>query len=185
MPNDKNKELVKNIKEKITKAKSITFADYKGLTSDQVNTLRQKIKDADGETLVAKNTLMKVAIEESEEKSLKDSKGDLKGPTMTIFGFSDPISPIKALFEFAKNLELPKIKSAIIEGIYRSSDEVEAIKTIPSREELLAKFIGSIHYPVTGFVSALGGIKGKFVFALNAISMKKSNENSEPKGGAN
>jgi len=185
MPNDKNKKLVKNIKEKIEQAKSITFADYKGLTSDQVNDLRQKIKDADGETLVAKNTLIKVAIEESDQKALKESEKDMEGPTMAVFGFSDPISPIKALFDFAKNLELPKIKSAIIEGVYKSSEEVEVIKTIPTREQLLTRFVGSIHSPVSGFVLALNGIKGQFVFAINAIANKKSNENSEPKGGAN
>ncbi len=185
MPKDKNKQLVKNIKENLEKAKSITFADYKGLTSDQVNELRQKIKDADGETLVAKNTLIKVAINESNQKALSESGKDLKGPTMAIFGFSDPILPIKALFDFAKSLELPKIKSAIIEGVYKTSEEVEEIKTIPTREQLLARFVGSIHSPVSGFVTALSGIKGQFVYAINAIANKKSNESSEPKGGAN
>jgi large subunit ribosomal protein L10 len=179
MPNEKNKKLVKEIKEKIETAKSITFTDYVGISADQANTLRQKVKDAGGEILVSKNTLLKVAIDEHGNKAIIEAKKDLEGPTMTIFGFKDPILPIKALFEFAKGIDLPKIKSAIIEGIYNSAEKVEVIKSIPSRDELLAKILGSMNSPISGFVNVVGGVQRKFVFAVNAIAKKKS------EGGAN
>ncbi|MFZ2664061.1 MAG: 50S ribosomal protein L10 [Patescibacteria group bacterium] len=179
MPNERNKKLVKEIKEKIETAKSITFTDYVGISADQANTLRQKVKDAGGEVLVSKNTLFKAAIDENGDKSIAEAKKDLKGPTMTIFGFKDPILPIKALFEFAKGIDLPKIKSAIIEGIYNSSEKVDVIKTIPSREELLTKIVSSMNSPISGFANVVSGVQRKFVFAVNAISKKKS------EGGAN
>lgn len=179
MPNEKKKQLVKEIKEKIETAKSITFTDYVGISADQANTLRQKVKDAGGEVLVSKNTLLKVAIDEHGNKDIIEAKKDLKGPTMTIFGFKDPILPIKALFEFAKGIDLPKIKSAIIEGVYNSAEKVEILKSIPSREELLAKILERMNSPISGFVNVVGGVQRKFVFAVNAIAKKKL------EGGAN
>jgi large subunit ribosomal protein L10 len=188
MPNEKNKQLVKTIKEKLEKAKSVTFTDYIGISADQANTLRQRVKDAGGEVLVAKNTLMKVAIDEHGEKSLSEAKKDLNGPTMAIFGFTDPIAPIKAIFEFAKNIDLPKVKSAIIEGIYNSAEKVEVIRTIPSREELLSKIVRSMNSPILGFVTVLSGVQKKFVYAVNSLAKKRTGlERTEPEseGGAN
>lgn len=188
MPNEKNKQLVKTIKEKIGKAKSITFTDYMGISADQANTLRQMVKDAGGEVLVSKNTLMKAAIDETGEKSLDEAKKDLNGPTMAVFGFSDPIAPIKAIFEFAKNIDLPKIKSAIIDGIYNSAEKVEVIKTIPSREVLLTRIVSSMNSPIAGFATVLSGVQKKFVFAINSLAEKRAGSvTTEPQseGGAN
>lgn len=195
MPNEKNIQLVKNIKEKLEKARSITFADYVGISADQANTLRQKVKDAGGEVLVAKNSLLKVAIDEHGDKNLQEAKKDLKGSTMAVFGFADAIAPIKAVFDFAKNLEFPKIKSAIIEGIYNTAEKVEVIRTIPSREELLTKIVGRMSSPIVGFVTVLSGVQKKFVFAVNAIAKKqvylanlagaKSEAKPASEGGAN
>lgn len=179
MPNEKNKNTVKDIKKRLEKAKSITFVDYVGLSSEQANQLRRQVKDAGGEVMISKNTLMKVALKETENKNLSESEKDLEGPTMAVFAFSDPIAPIKALFEFAKNFELPRIKSAIIEGVYSSTEKVEKIKDIPSKEVLLAKFIGGLNAPISGFVSVMGGVQRKFAYAINAIAKKKS------EGGAN
>jgi len=188
MPNEKNIQLVKRIKEKIAKAKSVTFTDYIGISADQANTLRQMVKEAGGEVLITKNSLMKVAIDETGEKSLSEAKKDLNGPTMAVFGFTDAIAPIKAVFEFAKSIDLPKIKSAIIEGIYNSAEKVEVIKTIPSREELLAKIVCTMNSPLAGFVTVLGGVQKKFVYAVNSLAKMKSGlaiAEPESEGGAN
>jgi large subunit ribosomal protein L10 len=179
MPNEKNQNKVKDIIKRLEKAKSITFADYIGLSSEQANQLRQQVKDAGGEIMISKNTLMKVALKETGNNNFSESEKDLEGPTMAIFAYSDPIAPIKALFEFAKNLDLLKVKSAIIEGVYKAADKVDEIKNIPSKDILLAKFIGGLNAPITGFVSVMGGVQRKFAYAMNAIAKKKS------EGGAN
>lgn len=163
----KNIETVKDLKEKVARAKSIILADYRGLSAQAANDLRAKLKTEDSEMVIAKNTLLKVALEEDKVKE------DLEGPTMAVFSYADPLSPIKALFEFAKKLELPKIKSAIIEGIYAGKDRVEEIKNIPPKEQLLGQVVGTMKSPLSGFVNVLGGVHRKFVYALNAISKKK------------
>ncbi len=170
----KNKETVKSLKEKVSKAKSIVFADYRGISAGQANELRAKLKAENSEMIVAKNTLLQVALKE-ENIETKEIKKDLEGPTMAVFSFEDPVTPIKAIFEFAKKLELPKIKSALIEGVYADSAKVQEIKEIPSKEVLLGRMVGGMKAPLSGFANVLGGVQRNFVYALNAIAKKKDN----------
>ncbi|HAI95761.1 MAG: 50S ribosomal protein L10 [candidate division WWE3 bacterium GW2011_GWE2_43_18] len=169
----KNLETVKSLKEKVARAKSIVFADYRGLSAGNANDLRAKLKGENSEMLVIKNTLLKVALEEEKIKT-DDIKKDLEGPTMAVFSFEDPIASIKTIFEFAKKLELPKIKSALIEGVYADSARVEVIKNIPSKEVLLSQVVGNLKSPLSGFVGVLGGVHRKFVYAMDAIAKKKA-----------
>ena len=168
----KNEETVKILKEKVARAKSIVFADYRGLSAGNANDLRAKLKAENSEMLVIKNTLLKVALEEEKIKT-DDIKKDLEGPTMAVLSFEDAISSIKTIFEFARKLELPKIKSALIEGVYADSARVEEIKNIPSKEVLLSQVVGNLKSPLSGFVNVLGGVHKKFVYALGAVAKKK------------
>jgi len=174
MPNEKNKELVKTLKDKFSKAKSVVFTDYIGIKSQDANVLRQKIKESDAEMFVAKNTLIKVAMQENKSKSMSEAEKDLEGSTAVVFSFSDPIAPIKAIFEFTKKLEFPKIKSAIIDGHYMSADRIAVIKNLPSKEQLLGQVVSGLKSPLSGFVGVIGGVQRKFVYAINAIAQKKA-----------
>ena len=186
MPKEKNINIVKEIKENLEKSKSVVFVDYLGLSAEEINEFRQKMKENDAVVIVAKNTLIKKASEDFGEKEIKkEIENDLKGPTMAIFSFSDPIKPIKIIYDFAKKYELPKTKSALIEGNYKNAIEVEELKDIPSKEELLGRFVGSLGSPVSKFVYALGGIQNKLVFAVSAIANKKAEGSNQAEGGAN
>jgi len=172
MPNAKNKQIVSDLTEKVKNAKSIVFADYRGLKADDINTLRSKIREANAEVVVAKNTLLKAALKENNvEVSLLEK--DLKGPTTAIFSYNDAIAPIKVLVDFAKKLELPKIKSAVIEGVYANSAKVEEVSTIPSKEILISRMLSSLKSPLSGLTTTLSGVQRKFVYAINAIKNNK------------
>lgn len=174
MPNAKNIQLVKDLREKIAKSKSVTIADYQGMGVNKLNELRQKIRDEDAEMAVAKNTLLKIALKE-EDVDMTALNEDLKGPTAVIFSYVDAIAPIKTLFEYAKNLKLesPKVKSALVEGAYNDASQVEVLSQLPSREELLAKVVGGLKSPLSGIVNVLGGTQKNFVYALSAIAKKR------------
>lgn len=172
MPSSKNIEIVNDLRQKIKKAKSIVFADYRGLKAEDINNLRSQIRDNNGETVVAKNTLLRTALKE-ENVNLENIEADLKGPTTAIFSYSDPVSPIKLVVEFAKKLELPKIKSALVEGTYASADKVEEISNIPAKEVLIARMLGGLKAPLSGLTNTLSGVQRKFVYALNAIKENK------------
>jgi len=79
----------------------------------------------------------------------------LKGPTAVIFSYQDPVAYLKPLFAFAKKLELPTVKFALIEGAYTAAEKVKAISELPTREELLAKVVGGLNAPLSGFMNIL------------------------------
>lgn len=171
----KNIQTVEGLKEKVGRAKSIAVTDHTGLSVNSVNELRDRIKEADAELVVAKNSLIKIALTQNKIDTADISK-DLTGPSSIVLSYKDPVSPIKAIFDFAKKhvLELPKIKSAIIEGVYSDSEKVQVIKTLPTKEQLVSRALGGLQAPVRGFVTAMGGMRGKFVYAVKAIADKKA-----------
>jgi large subunit ribosomal protein L10 len=173
MPNQKNKDTVKNLREKVAKAKSIILTDFKGLNSNATNDFRAKMLEQQAEVTVAKNTLLKKALEE-EKVDTELLAEHLKGNTAAIFSYNDALSPIKPLVEFAKKFELPKIKAAIIEGIFTTGEQVETISKLPSKEQLLAQIVGTMSRPLTGFVTVLKGTQRKFVYAIKAIADKQA-----------
>ena len=172
MPNTKKANTIQNLQEKIQKAKSITFVDYLGLSVNNISDFRSKIREIDGETVVTKNTLLKIALKE-EKYPEKDFKEKLDGPTAAIFSYSDPFSPIKTIFEFSKRLELPKVKFSFIEKAYTSAEDVKTISELPSKEELLTKIVGSLNSPLSGFINVLGGTQRNFVSVISRIADTK------------
>ena len=173
MTNQKNTDKVNNLKQKLQKAKSITFIDYQGLDVNKINDFRQKMRDEEAESVVEKNTLLKLAMEE-ENIDTKDFDEHLKGPTAAIFSYKDPVAYFKPLYDFIGEFELPKVKFALIEGAYTIAEKVEQISKLPSKEELLAKVVGGMKSPITGIVNVLGGTKRNLVTVLSKIADSKS-----------
>jgi len=169
MPNEKNKQIVKELREKIRLAKSIVLADYLGLKAQEVNKLRSEMKDKKAEVSVSKNTLLKVALREENINS-PELESDLQGPTAAIFSYEDAISPIKALFDFAKTGSFLKVKSAIFEGAYTNKEKIEEISKIQSKDELIARMLYAFKSPLYGLTNTLSGIPRNFVYVLSAIT---------------
>jgi len=172
MPNTKNTQTVKEIKEKVAKAKSIVFTDYKGLDSNKANELRAKMLEEGVELTVAKNTLLNIALKE-EKLDVEKVKGHLKGPTLALFSYKDSVSPLKALAEFIKKVELPVIKGAFIEKEYFNAEKVIEISNLPSKDQLISQVVWGLKSPLSSFVNVLGGSQRKLVYALSALAKKK------------
>ncbi len=178
MPNQKNIKLVEELQEKLSKAKSVVFAEYTGLSANKLNLLRKEVRATGAEISIAKNTLMKRILDTGSLNSDKDSEkleGELSGQICTIFSYEDAISPLKTLVEFAKANELPVVKMGIFDGVLTSASQIEELSKLPSREELIAQVIGGLKSPLTGLVNVLGGPQRKLVYALSAIAENKKN----------
>lgn len=172
MPNAKNIDLVKNLREKVAKSKSILFADLQGLKANDANNFRAKMLETKAEVSMAKNSLLEIALK-AEKKDTAEISKDLIGQTVAIFTYEDAVAPIKAFFDFAKKFELAKVKSALLDGKYTTSKDIETLSKLPSRDQLLAQVLYTLKSPLTGFVTVLGGSQKKFVYALAAIAKKK------------
>ncbi len=158
------KQIVAEIQEKFSKAQAAVIVEYLGLTVEQANEMRKKLKEAGVEYKVYKNTLMRLAAKETAfEPLLKD----LTGPNAIAFGYEDPVLPAKILNDFSKQFKKLSLKAGVIEGEYCDQDKLKAIAEIPTREELLAKFLGSIQSPLS-----------KFAYVVQAIADQKE-QNAE------
>ena len=175
MPNTKNIEKVSELRKKLSKAKSVVFAEYHGLGANQENELRAKVIKGGGEMSIAKNTLVKLALKE-EKMSSPEIEAGLEGPIATFFAYEDSIAPLKILADFAKKLELPKLKAGIIDGAFVPFEKLQILSRLPSRQELLASLARGLKSPLSGFVNVVGGNRRKLVYALSAIAEKRAKE---------
>lgn len=165
------KEVVAEITQKIKASKSVVFVDYKGLTVAEVSKLRNKCREADCEYKVYKNTLVRKALN---DLGFKDFDNDLNGPTAVTFGNSET-SAAKLMVEAAKDYEKKVIlKSAFVDNSYVDKKGVAALASMPSKEELLAKLLGSLQAPVANLAGILSNIVAQLPRALNAVAEKKA-----------
>lgn len=155
-------EAVKALAEKIKTAKVVVLTDYRGITVEDVTKLRADLRAAKAEYLVIKNNITRRALKEAGIEGIEDSV--LEGPTALIIGQEEYLSPIKALYAYAKDHDFYKIKSGIIEGKVSDANEIITLAKLPSREELIAKLAGAL----------LGNIT-KLAVAINQVKEQKEN----------
>ena len=147
-------ETIKTLGEKISKAKVLAFTDYHGLGANQIGSLRLKVKEAGGELVIAKNTLLARALILTNYQ-LPATNYQLTGPTAVILAYQDEIAPVKAAAEIAKSLGVPKFKFGFFGKDLLDGVSLENLAKIPSREVLQAKVVGAIASPLYGFVYVL------------------------------
>ena len=139
-------------------AQAAVLADYRGLTVEQDTALRKKMREAGVTYKVYKNTFIKRAVKGTAFEALTV---DLDGPTAIAISKTDATAPAKILYDFAKDAEALELKSGVVDGTYYDKKTIGTIATIPSREELLSKFLGSIQSPITNFARVLKQIAEK------------------------
>lgn len=171
MPNAENIEMLANIKADIEGAGAMWVVDYRGLTVKQIQELRRAVRDADATMKVYKNTLMHLALEETDSPNLDEV---LAGPSAFVFTGEDPVASAKVLRDFAKGNENLEIKGGMMDGEYLDRAQVEAVASLPSREELIAKLLGTISNPLVKIVRVLNGPMESFARAVKAIEDQKA-----------
>ena len=146
----KEKQLViDEIKEKLERAQSAVVIDYIGITVAQADAMRKKLREANVDYTVYKNTLVKRAIEGTQYADLAQV---LDGPSALAFGYEDAVAPAKVLAGIMKEYKKIEFKAGVVEGTYFDAAGVQAVAAVPGREELIAKFLGSIQSPVSKLV---------------------------------
>lgn len=178
MPKTKaqKKEILNGLKKKLDEMKSAVFVNFSGIPVKEINDLRNSCKDEKIDYVVAKKTLLKKILT---DKGFTDVKDDyFSGEVATVISFEDEIAPAKIISAFSKEHEKMKILGGVLEGLLIDESKVKALAKLPSKQELLAKAVGSIAAPLSGFVNVLAGNLRNFVYTLNAIGEKKSQNNN-------
>ncbi|MDI3504096.1 MAG: large subunit ribosomal protein [Candidatus Cloacimonadota bacterium] len=168
-------DIVKNLVARLRDAKAIVLVDYKGINIEQVNELRHRYRTDHVDYLVQKNTLLKIALHELGITELDEY---LTGPTAVAISLDDEVSPARVLAKFKTEMMedagYPSFKVGYVAGHIVSPKELDALATLPSRDELLAQALGSMTAPLTGFMAVNHGIIRKFLYAVEAIKDKQA-----------
>jgi len=169
--NKQSKEaLVAEFAEKLKVTKAAFLADYRGLNVEQANALRRKLQAVGVEYRVVKNTLLRLAAKDTGAACLDEH---LAGPTAIALVTEDPVAPAKALVEFAKQYNVFELKAGMLDGKLITAGDIKALAELPSREQLIAKMLGSMSAPATNFVGVLAAVPRSFVQVLAAIKDQK------------
>jgi len=164
------KEKIAHYKSQFEKAKVAVVADYRGLSVEEITELRRGLQAQSADLTVTKNTLCKVAAKDTNFEAISDL---MQGPTAIAFGFGDEVAAAKVLSKFIKENKKGEILGAVLEGKTLNADEAKKLASMPSREELYAKILGSINSPVSGIVYSVNGVMAALTRAVAAVRDQK------------
>ena len=170
MPNAKNQETLAKIKADLGGASAVWVVDYCGLSVKDIQALRREIREAGASMKVYKNTLVHLALAESELPTLDDL---LAGPSAFVFAGEDVAAAAKAVKNFAKDNQDLEIKGGLMEGAAVTAAEVEAIASLPSREELIAQIAGAISGVARGLAVSINGVPSGLAQVAKAVANQK------------
>jgi len=171
MPSQKNIDEVKYLTDKLESASAIYFTDYLGLDVDSITKLRSEFFHASVEFKVTKNTLLKLAAENMKIEGLDEY---LVGSTAIAISFNEPTSPAKVLESFMKEHDKPEVKAILFDGEVLEGSEYKKFASLPSKDELLTKFVIMLNSPMTNLVRTLSSPIGSLVNVLNILKNEKS-----------
>lgn len=166
---------VEALKKNFSSASLTLLAEYQGLTVANLTQLRVDLRKNNAHVKIAKNTLSKRAIAGT---ALDVLKPYLEGPVMMVFAQKDPVLSAKTVVKFSEEFEKFKIKAGVLEDKLLGPQDIEGLSKLPSREELLAKMLGSLQSPAQKLVNVLSALPRQWVTVLAAIRDKKQGEQS-------
>lgn len=161
---------VAEIKELLASAKCTVLVDFCGLTVAQDTALRRKMREGGVHYNVVKNTLLRIAAQEADIEGLESF---LEKNTAIAVSPEDPVAVAKIICDFAKENKELKVKAGVLDGKVISAEEIKALAALPPKEVLVAKLLGSMNAPISGFVNVLQGTIRNVVYALDAVRKQK------------
>jgi large subunit ribosomal protein L10 len=169
---DQKKTIVKDLEEKLKTSKSVVFVDFKGIKVKDMTGLKRDLRKEGVEMKVTRKTLFNIALKEA---GMELNTKAMDGQVAISISQKDEVAPAKIIFQFAKTNENLKILGGILGTKPMTAAEVNMLAKLPSKEELLAKLVGTINAPVSGFVNVLAANIRGLVQVLKAVSDSKAN----------
>ena len=169
MNREEKAELIKKLNSTFNNAGVVVVTHQSGLTVEESSDLRVRMREVGARYQVAKNRIVKLALKETKYENIIDL---FSGPT-AIAVSEDPVSAPKTIFKFAKENDKFVIKSGALPNEKMDEAKIKALASLPSREELLAKLMGTMQAPIAKFVRTLNEVPTKFVRGLAAVRDQK------------
>jgi large subunit ribosomal protein L10 len=163
--------IVAEVAERASRAAAMYFTDFTGLTVEQETELRREFRKAGIEYRVVKNTLAKKALERVSGYDRVYDK--LVGPTGIAFSYDDVIAPARIIKKFNEKSGKFTLKAAVLEKQIFDGSQLDQLSKLPTRRDLMAGVVGSLHAPISGIVGAIGAVTRDLVYVIDAIEKKK------------
>jgi len=166
-------QIAQDLQGRFEKSAIVILTDYKGLDVAAMNDLRRKLREANAEYQVVKNSLLVRASEGNDVTLIKDQ---FKGPSGIALSYDDPVAPAKVLTDFVKDNKHFEIKVGVLNGKVIDLDGIKALSALPSREVLLAQVLATMNAVPTSLVTALSDVPRRMVNVLQALKDQKEAE---------
>lgn len=165
----KKEEILRDLKDRFSGVRVVVFVDYSGSDAKSLEGVRGEFRKEGINFKVVKKNLLDLSMKEAGIEGRLDS---LQGQVAAVFGYSDEIAAAKIVYKLSGSLENLRILSGILDGEFVDYSKIVALATMPSRDELIARVVGSIRAPIYGLVTVMQGNLRGLVQVLNAISQK-------------
>jgi large subunit ribosomal protein L10 len=165
MPTPQKAVQIQDLVDRMTRSQLTIITDYRGLTVDALQGFRARIRPMDAEFKIAKNTLTRIA---AEQVGIEGLEPQLEGPTAILFAYGDIVAPAKAVSDFVRQSRILQVRAGVLNNQVVTPSDIEAISSLPPREELLGKLVGLLASPMTRTVGVLSGPSRSLVYLSNA-----------------
>jgi large subunit ribosomal protein L10 len=176
MPTPQKAAQIEELADRLSRSQLTIIADYRGLSVSALHDFRSRIRPMDAEFRVAKNTLTRIA---AEQVGIEGLEPQLEGPTAILFAYGDVVAPAKAVSDFARTSRILQVRAGVMNNQVLTPADVEAISSLPPREELLAKLVGMLASPMARTVGVLSGPARSLVYLSNARVEQLGGETAE------
>lgn len=166
----KKETFVDDLARRLGEAQCVVLTDFTGLDVERLTQLRSKLRASAVDYVVVKNTLARRAIAGTPAAALEEL---LQGASAFALGRADVVAAARVLTDFSKETSLPRIKGGLVGDRFLGVAEIQRLATLPGREVLLSRVLGSLQSPVSGFVFVLAGILAKFVRTVDAVRAQR------------
>lgn len=150
----------------LSSAKSATVVNYQGLATKDLQVLRSELNKVGGTFTVVKNTLLKLALEKTQDNIQDIPANIFDGPTAVVLAKDDEVAPLQSLAKFAKEKSLPKFKFGIFDNAIIDSEKLDILSKLPNKATLYGQLVGTLVSPVYGLVGTLSSNMQSLVYIL-------------------
>lgn len=168
---EQKQQAVETLREKFLRSKGMVVTEYKGMTVSEMSEFRDALREAAVEYRVIKNTLARIAAEDTPVAAARDS---FKGPVGIALSYDDPVQAAKRVLEFTKKNQKLKVTAGVVEGSFCASEELKAIAELPPREVLLSMTAGVFQAPLSKMARLLQATVSSLAYGLGALKEKKA-----------
>lgn len=165
MPTQQKAQEIEELADRMSRSHLTIITDYRGLSVGALQGFRARIKPLDSEFRVAKNTLTRIA---AKQVGIEGLESQLEGPTAILFAYGDVVGPAKAVSDFVRSSRILQVRAGVMNNVVVSPADIEAISSLPPREELLGKLVGLLASPMMRTAGVLSGPARSVVYLANA-----------------